>query len=362
MERGGSSSADRAAAAGWSGLQRHGAASGLNMHTVADEEIRRALDEAQEFNTGGSGEGESTCERQTPRVFDVREFLALKIPRREYLLEPILREKETAMLHAWRGVGKTFAGLQMAFAVASGGSFWRWRAPRPRPVLYIDGEMPARTMQERLAAIVAASDRADDFDPANLQLICADLQDAPLPNLSTIGGQMALEPFVEAAHLVVVDSISTLAGCGRENEAESWFPMQEFALKLRRRGKSVLFLHHDGKSGAQRGTSRKEDILDVIIHLRRPSDYEPQQGARFEVHFPKARGLHGETVEPFEARLEILDGRTIWTMRRLEEAQLARAAALYRDGASPRDVARDLDVHLATAYRLKKRAEEGGLL
>lgn len=121
--------------------------------------------------------------RPVPRALSVSDLLTLEIPRREFLLEPIIREKETAMVHAWRGIGKTHVGLEIGFAVASGGSYLRWNAPRPRPVLYIDGEMPARTMQERLAAIVKASDRADEFDPAHLQLVCADLQDAPLPNL-----------------------------------------------------------------------------------------------------------------------------------------------------------------------------------
>jgi hypothetical protein len=32
------------------------------------------------------------------------------------------------------------------------------------------------------------------------------------------------------------------------------------------------------------------------------------QGARFEVHIEKARGIHGEHVKPFEARLDTLDG------------------------------------------------------
>jgi putative DNA primase/helicase len=296
-----------------------------------------------------------------PRTVNVRELLQLEIPPREYLLEPILREKETAMVHAWRGVGKTFFGLELAFAVASGGEFLSWRAPRPRRVLYLDGEMPARTMQERLAAIVGASKQADVFDPSNLSLVCADLQDEPLPSLSSPQGQALLEPLVEKQELVVVDSISTLAGHGKENEAESWLPMQAWALALRRRGKSVALLHHDGKGGQQRGTSRREDILDVVIALRRPADYEPQQGARFEVHFDKARGLRGESVEPFEASLETLDGRAVWTLRRLEDAQLARAAALYRDGCKPSDVAQELGVSRATAYRLRGRVKEEGL-
>jgi len=58
-----------------------------------------------------------------------------------------------------------------------------------------------------------------------------------------------------------------------------------------------------GKTGAQRGTSRKEDVLDTVIGLRRPPDWSADQGARFEIHFEKNRGFHGPDAEPFEAQL-----------------------------------------------------------
>lgn len=297
-----------------------------------------------------------------PRVYNVRELLTLEIPVREHVLHPIIREKETVMLHASRGVGKTHVGLQMAYAIASGGEFLGWHAPRPRRVLYIDGEMPGTAMQERLASIVRASPEADTFDPVNLQFVCADFQDGPVPNLSTPEGQRWVDPYVDAADVVVIDSISTLASYGRENEAESWMPMQAWALDLRRRGKTVLLLHHDGKNGQQRGTSRREDILDVVIGLRHPGDYEPSQGARFEVHFDKARGIHGDAVAPFEASLVTIDGHARWTTKPLEDARLERAANLLRDGCSPPEVALELGVSRATAYRLKNRAHAAGLV
>jgi|SRR6516162_856742 hypothetical protein len=37
-----------------------------------------------------------------------------------------------------------------------------------------------------------------------------------------------------------------------------------WALQLRRAGKSVILIHHAGKSGRQRGTSRKEDALEPL--------------------------------------------------------------------------------------------------
>ena len=48
-------------------------------------------------------------------------------------------------------------------------------------------------------------------------------------------------------------------------------------------------LHHMNKTGGQRGTSGREDNLDISILLEKPSDYVPEDGARFVVNFTKAR-------------------------------------------------------------------------
>ena len=85
-------------------------------------------------------------------------------------------------------------------------------------------------------------------------------------------------------------------------------PIQTWLLKLRRHGISVLLIHHAGTNGRQRGTSRREDALDTVIALRRPEDYSPEQGARFEIHFEKLRNrVDSAGAMPFEARLETLD-------------------------------------------------------
>jgi putative DNA primase/helicase len=47
------------------------------------------------------------------------------------LLAPILPRQGLMMLYSWRGVGKAYTALGIAFAVASGESFLRWKAPMP---------------------------------------------------------------------------------------------------------------------------------------------------------------------------------------------------------------------------------------
>jgi hypothetical protein len=57
------------------------------------------------------------------------DFLAINMPSREMLLDPILPERSLAMLYAPRGVGKTLLSLSIGLAVASGASLLRWHAP-----------------------------------------------------------------------------------------------------------------------------------------------------------------------------------------------------------------------------------------
>lgn len=78
-----------------------------------------------------------------------------------------------------------------------------------------------------------------------------------------------------------------------------WLPVQEWALRLRTRGISALFIHHSGRGCLQRVTSRREDVPDTMINLKQAGDYKPDEGARFKVHFEKLRGIYGDDVKPF---------------------------------------------------------------
>ena len=169
--------------------------------------------------------------------------------------------------------------------------------------------------------------------------------------------QTHLEPYLAGIELLILDNLSSLTAVIRDNDPESWTPIQDWLLRLRRRGISVLIVHHAGKGGQQRGTSRREDVLDTSISLRRPADYVPTEGARFEIHIEKGRGVHGADAKPFEARLEVRDGAALWTMRDIEDVNLARVAALIDDGLSIRDIADETGIKKSTVHNLKKKIE-----
>lgn len=295
------------------------------------------------------------------RSLNVRELLELEIPPREMILSPILPSQGIVMLYAPRGIGKTHVALWMAYTIACGDTMFdkKWQCDKPRKVLFVDGEMPASTLQMRLSSIVASSDKEiEDVD--NLKIITPDYQELGIPDLSTPSGQEWLQPHLKGIDLLILDNLSSLCRSGRENESESWNPLQGWLLKLRKAGISVLFIHHAGKGGNQRGTSKKEDILDTVIVLRKPNDYDQREGARFEIHYEKARSFYGEEARPFEACLKEEDGKMTWQVQEIEDLQLNRVIDLHKDGLKQREISKELDLGLGTINRWIKRAKEEG--
>ncbi len=100
--------------------------------------------------------------------------------------------------------------------------------------------------------------------------------------------------------------------------------------------------------------------------LRRPEDYSPEQGARFEVHFEKLRNrVDGDGAVSFEAKLESFvaserEGAR-WSAHDLRPPIFKQAAELFREGLTVREVAVALRISKTEAGRLRLRASDEGL-
>jgi hypothetical protein len=173
---------------------------------------------------------------QTFQPVGLLDFLALEVPPREMLLAPILPERSLAMLYAPRGIGKSWLSLSIGLAVASGGSVLRWSAPRPRRVLFVDGEMVLSDLQIRLNLILAGLGTKIPND--GFRVLAADHSELGI-NLGSPEGQQELERHLDAVDLLILDNLSTLIN-GSEGASDAWLPMQNFLLRLRRKGVAVL--------------------------------------------------------------------------------------------------------------------------
>lgn len=136
------------------------------------------------------------------------------------------------MVFADRGIGKTFFCLSCAVALANGEGFLNYKAEKPVPVLYLDGEMQATAMQERLRQLTCVKptkERLSIFTPD-----CQGLTDH-IPDIGDANGRLEIDELVNTVNpkVVFIDNISTFIRTGHENEGDSWSPVQEWAVQLR---------------------------------------------------------------------------------------------------------------------------------
>jgi putative DNA primase/helicase len=326
--------------------------------TPTAEDLRRvnARDRSPTSRTNGRA-----VEPRALRVYSGTELLGMELPEREALLVtagglPVMRRQDLWMIAGPRGSAKTWVLGSLAVASVTGGHCLLWRFPQRKRCLIVDGEMPARALQDRLRLLAAGADLS------GLTVLAQDLQDPPLASLASPEGQAALEPHLERIDLLLLDTRSTLIGSPGENDSDEWYPVQQWLLDLRRRGISVVMAEHTGRNGLPRGTSRREDVLDVVLVLRRPADYKAEEGARVDLRWSKARGLTDDVVTPCEARLVVENGRAEWAVREVASRDFDAAVDMFAEGASPGDVASDMGVSRATAYRWRSQARCEGRL
>lgn len=280
------------------------------------------------------------------------EAIRLRRPSRSWLLDGFMTERSVGIMWGWRGCGKTWVSMSAAWAVATGGEFLRFKAPRPFGVLYVDGEMDEEDIVDRFEQI---RDSAGGDPGELLRILAADWTEEGIPSIATPEGRDKID--VELAEmddprLVVVDNVSTLCMSPMsENDERSWYEIQEWALRLKRqRGISTLFVHHAGKNEEQRGSSKREDVASVVVALlERGRDEE--DGVILEWRFRKSRGLYGRK-QPM--RIELLQGeggRLRWDWKTQEKSTAAKVKKLVASGMSQADAARKLGVKPSTVSR-----------
>jgi hypothetical protein len=255
-------------------------------------------------------------------VLTAPELASLEIPPREYIIEPFLATQSTNMLYAKRGLGKTWTAMTLALNVAQGEDFFGYSVSSERKVLYIDGEMPTADLQRRLLALAPAP-------PENLMIVPSEAlfrEDRPLnvqdetDRARVIQLLADLEADNRRPELIILDNLSSLSGGVDENDNSALDDFLQWLIALRHMGYAIMIIHHAGKSGSQRGASRREDLLDTSIELKEPpkkdeegEDLPIHPGAHFVLWFPKTRDRR---PEPDELELKLMEegAQLVWAM------------------------------------------------
>ncbi|NIX78105.1 AAA family ATPase [Microvirga terricola] len=226
-------------------------------------------------------------------------LLSSSFPERQHLLFPWLREQESCMIYADTGVGKSLFALSLAIAVAGGGEFLGWKSDQretgePWRVLYVDGEMHIGDIQERARALIEAVPGIDKTQAGkNLSFLARQHQDpgTPFPLITDEDGMKFVVRQVAERRLdlVILDNFSTLGEVEDENSAASFNAIQQFLLNLKVQGVATILVHHAGKSGDFRGSSKLAATFETIIKLERMKEEAEHGEAQFRVTWDKVR-------------------------------------------------------------------------
>jgi AAA domain len=220
----------------------------------------------------------------------------VELPERAKVVGEWFREGDYGLVFGHRGLGKSWMGLGLATAIATGGSFGPFKSHVAWPVLYVDGEMVLSVIRERIIALHGSC-------PENLYILSHELlfhQQQATINLARLEDQEAvLRLCLESGiRVLVLDNLSCLMSGIKENDADSWEAIKLWFLKLRRHRIAVVLIHHSGRSGLNlRGTSKREDDAFWIMRLEEPADEKGEaRGARFVSRFTKNRNAPADPL------------------------------------------------------------------
>lgn len=300
-------------------------------------------------------------------VLSLDELVKLDLPEREHIVSPFLPAQSMSLVFARRGLGKSWFCMELALAVAEGRQFLAWNVPTARRVLYIDGEMPTKTLVDRFKALSTQT-------PNNLDVLPSETlwtEDNPI-NLNSLVDQTRLETMLRdmvtagrQPELIIIDNLSSLTAGGDENSNSELDSLLRFLIGLRHQGFAILLVHHAGKSGDQRGASRREDLLDTSIKLNDIKGDDTANGAKFAIEFVKTRG---ERPDPSELTVELVAGEhggLEWTLDRTGQLPAqAKLVIAIRDNSpkTQQELADKLGIKQATVSEQLQRARAAGMV
>lgn len=349
-----------------------------------EETIRRACDGTREtfrgrINSEVSKETEKetretkqeeTAEKEEQKriytfkdaILAAESFIHLPVIPRRCFLNPWLKEKSLVEIVAPRGLGKTWCGMSVTIGACTGTGFGPWGGGDIVRGLYLDAEMTTQDIIDRLKMLQIPSDLplfiySNDF-AHTLGIPPAHLGN---PEWRKKFKEMVLEQSVE---LVVLDNIASLTPGIDENSKQEWDVINQYLLDLRRSGLTVIFLHHSGKSGTQRGTSGREDNLDIVIELKHPQGYVPEDGCRYIMHFTKHRLPQNELslIRETEFKLIPEGDHYTWSWGDVKKEIRRECLRLLADGNDQKSICSILGVTKGYVSKMKASFIKKGLL
>ena len=276
-------------------------------------------------------------------ALNVNELLDLETVDPSPIWGPAICTHNIVIIYGDTGVGKTYVCMKLAHTIASTGVWLQYGVTQARKILYIDGELGLSALRRRYKATQASSALSPKGE--YFRVLSKDHCGPRLWNIADPKDQLKYNQVIGDAEVIIFDNLlsCTFPLHGRDDEVAQWQRILPWLHALRDSGRTVILVHHTGKSGDQIGSSVKTNWADTIVALKSPEVYRPINGTEFTWHWKKTRDVKRRDAMPMHVEfLEGEDGVSSWFWRPLEENRTESVQVMKQQGASKRDVAKAL--------------------
>lgn len=230
----------------------------------------------------------------------IERFLMKDIKPIEWTIENLIVNGSVNMVFGEAGIGKSFFCYEMACCIHAGYNFMvpNWKTHQKR-VVYVDGEMSHSEIKERFENIFSRypTHREKFSKEQNLFILTSEMveeQEFPPLDLYNPECRQLLDEVFEENDVIFLDNFSNLTFIiddDYENKASSWAQIGRWFNKWKRKGKTIILVHHANKIGGSRGTSRMDADFSTIIQLSPSKEPNPEYHLMFDAHIKKGRHI-----------------------------------------------------------------------
>ena len=320
-------------------------------------------------------------------ITSFQEMVQTKYPEPKFMLDPIIREKTVTQISGDYGSGKSMTGMQMAVCFSSGLDFLHWKnRSAPRPVLYVEGEMPAVDIRERVLemteSIIDPNSSEIIFRQDNLFILTLDDLDLAgfkfgFERLAVTNnedgaakGRLLIENTIKEIKerkgqypVLFLDNISALCSI-EENKSQDWSGLVNWFMRLKTMGVVIVYFHHTNKSnGSASGSNMALRLVDTHIILKKlaPDQKFELEGKSVQcsANFDKCRNFGGSQSKPFILTFN----RGKWAKYPMLTAIDWKILKYHNEGLSVEEmINEDKSLAKSTVYRRKAFMKREGII
>lgn len=298
-------------------------------------------------------------------IMQFKDFCGLDLPEKAKILDPWIQEQGIILISGWRGVGKTWFALSILDSITRGLPFGPWSTKKAVPCLYLDAEMAAADMRLRWQQINPEPEVIEPLYIYSGHL--ATMANISPPDLGSPDWQRAMKKVLieKDIKLWVVDNLSSVTPGLDENAKSDWDIVNRWLIELRHSGVTTILVHHVGKEGTQRGTSSREDNIDISVELEKPEGYFSEEGARFIAKFTKHRIPQEDLTKIVDMEFQLTAAETVgltWTWVEAKKKKKTEIIKLLKLGMSNKEIAEAANSTASNVSKVKAEAIRDGVL